>query len=77
MILYPCLRDCPGRFPGCHGKCERYAEYRAEIEAMNAEKRREYVVAGYSFETVTKIRDMYPHNKVKKNFIGNWRLSKK
>lgn len=29
----PCGEDCPNRAPGCHGKCEKYLSYRAEIDA--------------------------------------------
>lgn len=25
-MLPPC-KDCPARAPGCHGKCEKYAEF--------------------------------------------------
>lgn len=39
----PCGRDCPRRAPGCHGECETYKEWRAELDAKKAvrdEKRR-------------------------------------
>jgi hypothetical protein len=26
--------NCPDRTPGCHGKCERYAEFAKEREAI-------------------------------------------
>lgn len=31
----PCTRDCPDRIPGCHGSCEKYKTWKAEIEARN------------------------------------------
>jgi len=30
----PCAKDCPERAAGCHGKCERYAAFRQEREAV-------------------------------------------
>lgn len=24
-MIYPC-KDCPDRFPGCHGNCQKYKE---------------------------------------------------
>lgn len=32
MSRQPCTRDCPDRAAGCHGKCKKYQEYRAEKE---------------------------------------------
>lgn len=29
----PCGKDCPDRVAGCHGKCEKYLAFRAEIDA--------------------------------------------
>lgn len=26
----PCVKDCPGRSPTCHGTCEAYAAYAEE-----------------------------------------------
>ena len=33
----PCYK-CPDRDPGCHGKCEMYADWRAEHQRLNTEK---------------------------------------
>ena len=27
-----CPRDCPGRYPGCGAKCEKFLKHRAECE---------------------------------------------
>lgn len=35
MINAPC-KDCPDRYPACSGRCERYKEYRAELDAQKA-----------------------------------------
>lgn len=32
-MIAPCM-NCPDRAPGCHGKCERYAEFAKEREAI-------------------------------------------
>lgn len=32
-IIPPCGSYCPNRHPGCHGRCEKYLAYRAEIDA--------------------------------------------
>jgi hypothetical protein len=36
-----CCRDCPDRFPGCHGQCEKYRKERAEYDETMAEKKKE------------------------------------
>ena len=36
----PCY-NCPDREMGCHGRCERYKEYRAEVDAIKAKKKAE------------------------------------
>lgn len=28
----PCVRDCPERSAECHATCEKYAEYRKEMD---------------------------------------------
>lgn len=33
-----CGRGCPDRTQGCHGKCEKYAQYRAECDGLNHQK---------------------------------------
>lgn len=49
-VISPC-KDCPDRYPGCHGDCEKYADYRAKVDRQreslkstgwNPLKRREY-----------------------------------
>ena len=30
-------KDCPDRYPGCHGSCEKYIEQRAAYDAEKAE----------------------------------------
>lgn len=33
-----CNRECPDRTYDCHGKCERYAQYRAECDELKHQK---------------------------------------
>ena len=40
-----CCKDCPERYPGCHGKCEKYKKARAEYDEKMAEHRKKYDVA--------------------------------
>ena len=35
-IKVPC-RGCADRTPGCHGGCERYGEFRRQVEHVNHE----------------------------------------
>lgn len=36
----PCYQ-CPDREMGCHGRCERYKAYRAEVDAIKAKRKAE------------------------------------
>jgi len=42
-IPSPC-KNCPDRQAGCHGKCEKYAAFRAKVDAIAEERKfdREY-----------------------------------
>jgi hypothetical protein len=40
-----CCKDCPDRYPGCHGKCEKYIKQRSEYDAEKAETMEKYKVA--------------------------------
>lgn len=37
----PCGKHCAERSAGCHGKCERYREYKTKCDAERAERERE------------------------------------
>ena len=52
MVNYPCRKydgDCPKRTPGCHGKCEEFAEAKAinqaEQDALKQERIADAVIA--------------------------------
>ena len=36
----PCYQ-CPDREFGCHGRCERYVKYKAEMEIIKAKRKEE------------------------------------
>ncbi len=45
----PCAKDCPDRSITCHGKCERYAAWKKEVDKQRIEERmrkKEYYWAG-------------------------------
>lgn len=42
----PC-KDCEARAVGCHGTCERYAEYRERVAVLAEEKRKKHDVEEY------------------------------
>ena len=50
-IVVPC-RDCEMRKLHCHSACEKYKEYRKEIETRNAEMREK--VEAYNFAHAVK-----------------------
>lgn len=55
----PC-RNCEERAVGCHAKCERYAEYRAEVDRwrdiVNGAKREEARVDGFRKATALRVK---------------------
>lgn len=40
-----CCKDCPDRYPGCHGKCEKYINERSAYDAVKDEAKKRYMVA--------------------------------
>ena len=46
----PC-KDCAERRRGCHGECERYAEFVRECEELRRGRERRLIVAGYGHES--------------------------
>ena len=47
----PC-KDCTDRHPGCHDKCPRYSEWKANLEKVN-EERRKYNQMATIFSKIT------------------------
>lgn len=48
----PCGKECPERDAGCHARCEKYAEFRAALDAERPAVYSENDYAGY----VKKVR---------------------
>lgn len=49
-------KGCSERTPGCHGKCPKYKEYRAELDAQMQIRARESECCGYRSARETKIK---------------------
>lgn len=64
----PC-RECPGRYPGCHARCDRYAAFRRGRDAANLERQRDNDVLRYIRENHEK--RVYVKNNHKKGRQGN------
>lgn len=41
--MAPC-KDCQDREPGCHGKCEKYKEFREALDKENAKRKEEIYI---------------------------------
>lgn len=55
-MLFPC-KDCPRRYPGCHGKCDDYQTAKSEHDRIrNAEYTRRCNEA-YSIDLIRSRRD--------------------
>ena len=56
-LPFTCGKDCPNRYPGCHGKCEKYLAEKAAWDKRKAEVQARNVAAGYSSDQVRKRKD--------------------
>lgn len=45
-----CCKDCPDRYPGCHGKCEKYISQRAEYDKLKEERRKKAEISQGLYE---------------------------
>ena len=50
--MAPC-KECKDRFLGCHSKCERYAEMKAENEKTRKNREDYFKKHGYDCKTVS------------------------
>lgn len=58
-----CCYQCPDRFPGCHGSCEKYIQQKADFDKVKAEARKKKdIEAGLISSLCDRI-----HRSVKKN----------
>lgn len=53
MIKGPC-KDCKKRYVGCHGKCEDYAAYRAELDKQREERKTASIVNELNYAAIRK-----------------------
>lgn len=57
--MFTCL-NCPDRFVGCHGQCERYQAamkaYKEKMEAANADRKRNWVRIAYEVNTFDRLK---------------------
>lgn len=55
-----CCKDCPDRYPGCHGQCEKYKAERAVYDAQKKAFMEKYEVQSrlsqQTFDTIHKTR---------------------
>lgn len=51
----PCM-GCGDRFVGCHDRCERYAQYRAKMDAQIEIRKREIEILAYAVDRLKKYR---------------------
>lgn len=56
-----CCRYCKDRYPGCHSECERYAEFRKEVDRLNRKHRAEK--ACHNFSPFTRESTMWREKK--------------
>jgi hypothetical protein len=60
-----CCHNCPDRYPGCHGACDKYKQQRAEYDATKAKTMQEYLAA-YSLNTA--LYDSIERNQKRSNY---------
>lgn len=51
-MITPCYH-CQDRHQGCHGKCEKYAEYRKLIESAQKEERKDLAMRRWFYQRTT------------------------
>lgn len=53
----PCVKDCPGRAPGCC--CEKRKAWLEERELANKARRKQVDINGYQHDAASRIRRKY------------------
>lgn len=54
---FPCTKDCPERYPGCHDHCDKYKTARAKYDERMAKERLDRHIDNYQNGMVRKIKD--------------------
>lgn len=57
-IPFTC-KDCPNRYPGCSGKCEKYKRERAEYDRLKAKENIDRSLRTYEVERRLSSYDRY------------------
>lgn len=63
MGVIKSCKDCTDRYPGCHGKCERYQAERAEYDRLKAAEKARQDVRIYEYLAERRRRRGYGYNK--------------
>lgn len=54
-----CCKDCTDRHAGCHATCEKYNQQKTELDAIKAERRKQYEINSglnaYRYEGINKV----------------------
>lgn len=61
--------DCPNRAVGCHGKCDKYREFRAECDRIKAEREKEWLGIEYAKSAIWRKRTMLKCTEAGKNAL--------
>ena len=56
LLPFTC-KDCPNRYPGCHGKCEKYLAEKAFYRKRKEDIRTRNAAVGYTVDEIRKKRD--------------------
>lgn len=62
MIVSPC-KDCPERFIGCHSSCERYKQYRSELDEFKAKRAADKDERAFASEIKGAVKRLRDHKR--------------
>ena len=54
-MIAPC-KDCPDRYLNCHDQCEKYKEYKEELDRVREIRNKEYEKNSCSYESVMRAK---------------------
>lgn len=63
--IFTCAKDCPGRKPGCHAKCEKYQRERTKYDQENKIDYPEKAFNTYMAERAITINELARKRNVK------------
>ena len=62
MIASPC-KDCPERFIGCHSSCEKYRQYRSELDEIKAKRAADKDERAFASEIKGAVKRLRDHKR--------------